>query len=77
MPRALFIQVAALSDANRVEQLARGLESLYQVPTHVPNENGLYRLRLGPLNDKAHAEQLLDELKRSGYDKAYSLYAPH
>ncbi|MDF2179333.1 septal ring lytic transglycosylase RlpA family protein [Aliiglaciecola sp. CAU 1673] len=75
--KALFIQVAALSDRNKVQQLAKGLESLYRVPYHLPMENGIYRLRLGPLNDEHQANKLLSELKKSGYSSAYTLYAPH
>lgn len=74
--KAWFIQVAALSDRNRVQQLARGLESLYQVPSHLPQENGIYRLRLGPIRDEQEADRLVNELRKSGYHNAYSLYAP-
>ncbi|MBT1065590.1 septal ring lytic transglycosylase RlpA family protein [Bowmanella sp. Y26] len=77
LTKAWFVQVAALSDGARAEQLAKGLETLYQLPTHVPQDNGIYRLRLGPLDDEGHARQLMEELKRNGYDKAYPLYAPH
>ncbi|MCC2615817.1 septal ring lytic transglycosylase RlpA family protein [Aestuariibacter halophilus] len=75
--QSLFIQVAALQDSRRIEQLAKGLASLYQVPTHTPVENGVYRLRLGPLSDATQASQLLEDLKRGGYPGAYTLYAPH
>lgn len=75
--QALFIQVAALSDENKVRQLARGLESLYQLPTKLLALNGVYRLRLGPIEDKSAASDLVEELKRSGYQGAYQLYAPH
>lgn len=74
---ALFIQVAALSDENKVRQLARGLENLYQLPTKLLAFNGVYRLRLGPIEDKSAATDLVEELKRSGYQGAYQLYAPH
>ncbi|WP_088331937.1 septal ring lytic transglycosylase RlpA family protein [Lacimicrobium sp. SS2-24] len=75
--KALFIQVAALSDENKVKQLAKGLENLYQLPTQLLAFNGVYRLRLGPIEDKNAASLLVEELKRSGYQGAYQLYAPH
>lgn len=72
--QALFIQVAALQDQQKVDALAKGLTMLYQVPTHVPADNGIYRLRLGPLNDEQEASKLLNELKASGYSNAYTVY---
>ncbi|WP_102796711.1 septal ring lytic transglycosylase RlpA family protein [Bowmanella denitrificans] len=77
MPQSWFVQVAALSDGQRAEQLARGLENLYQLPSHIPQDNGIFRLRLGPLNDETHARQVSEQLKRNGYEKAYPLLAPH
>ncbi|UAA39936.1 septal ring lytic transglycosylase RlpA family protein [Paraneptunicella aestuarii] len=72
--QAVFIQVAALQDQEKIDALAKGLTTLYQVPTHVPAENGIYRLRLGPLENDHEANKLLTELKANGYDSAYKLY---
>lgn len=72
----LYIQVAALQDKDKIEQLGNGLTTLYQVPFHSPLENGIYRLRLGPLTDEQSAAQLLGELKQNGYDGAYKVYLP-
>lgn len=72
--KALFIQVAALQDQNKIDALAKGLTMLYQVPTHVPEDDGIYRLRLGPLSNEQEANKLLNELKASGYNNAYRVY---
>ena len=72
--KALFIQVAALSDKQKIEQLAHGLESLYQVPTATPNDGNVFRLRLGPLESEHSAQALLQELHQNGYENAYKLY---
>ncbi|MCY7297125.1 septal ring lytic transglycosylase RlpA family protein [Alteromonas sp. a30] len=72
--RALFIQVAALQDQRKIDALAKGLTMLYQVPTHVPEGNGIYRLRLGPLSNEQEAKKLLNELKANGYHNAYTVY---
>ncbi|MCV2883969.1 septal ring lytic transglycosylase RlpA family protein [Aestuariibacter sp. AA17] len=72
--KSLYIQVAALSDANKIKQMARGIASLYQVPTLVPKDGNLFRLRLGPFADATHAESILSELRDNGYENAYSLY---
>ncbi|MEP4889185.1 MAG: septal ring lytic transglycosylase RlpA family protein [Aliiglaciecola sp.] len=71
----LFIQVAALQDETKVQALAQGLQSQYQVSVNTPNENGLFRLHLGPLNDENHAEQLLQQLKQDGYSSAFRIYS--
>lgn len=72
-PNKTFIQVAALSDGQRVSELARGLAQLYQVPTYTPESNGVYRLRLGPLGTDVDPEKLLQELRDSGFREAFKL----
>lgn len=73
----IFIQVAALQDQGKVNELARGLAQLYQVPTQTPENNGVFRLRLGPIENAHKSEQLLHELKSNGFENAYMLTAPH
>lgn len=75
--KAIFIQVAALQNQKKIDEMAKGLTVLYQVPTHVPKKESVYRLRLGPFKSDEEASALLGELKKSGYDNAYKLYAPH
>jgi rare lipoprotein A len=75
--RSLFIQVAALQDRDKINQLASGLAMLYQIPTQTPIEQGIYRLRLGPLANEQQAGELLTELKQNGYSQAYKLYLPN
>lgn len=70
----VYIQVAALQDKNKIEQLGNGLTALYQIPFHLPYENGIYRLQLGPLTDEQIASELLSELKTNGYQGAYKVY---
>jgi len=74
--KKLFIQVVALQDKNKIEQLGTGLTALYQVPFHSPYENGIYRLQLGPLSDENVAGTLLKELQAKGYRSAYKIYSP-
>lgn len=68
-----YIQVAALSDAQRAKQLSDGLSSLYQVPAEFPLIDDIYRLRLGPLTDRFKLNMLLDALKQNGYPGAYKV----
>ena len=68
-----FIQVVALSNEEKANELAKGLALLYQLPTHIPENNGIFRLRLGPLTQGQDSEKLLDELKRNGFENAYKI----
>lgn len=69
----IFIQVAALSDLERAQSISNVLSTLYQVPAELPQENNIYKLRLGPLTDKFKAKMLLDDLKKNGYPSAYTV----
>lgn len=73
--RRLFIQVAALQDQQKIGELARGLAVLYQVPAQTPVNDGIYRLRLGPFDSEQESDVLLEQLKLSGFDSAYKVYA--
>lgn len=70
---AFFIQVAALSDLSRAKSVSSVLSTLYQVPSQLPIENNIYKLRLGPLHDKYQAKMLLEDLKKNGYPSAYTV----
>jgi len=69
--RGFYIQVAALSDKSNAKALSEGLASLYQVPTTLPFVDNLFRLRLGPFQDRFQVGQLLDDLHKNGYPSAY------
>lgn len=70
----LFIQVAALNDHQQVKKMGKGLSTLYQLPHHTPQEKGVYRLRLGPIDNEQQASDLLNSLKENGYTGAYKVY---
>lgn len=72
--KSLFIQVAALNDQHKVKQIGKGLSSLYQLPHHTPEERGVYRLQLGPIDNEQQATELLSDLKKNGYLGAYKIY---
>ncbi|MDM7860628.1 septal ring lytic transglycosylase RlpA family protein [Alteromonas sp. ASW11-36] len=71
-----FIQVAALSDSERVANLSEVLSELYQVPASIEADNNINRLRLGPIHSEHIADLLLDELRRNGYPEAFTVPAP-
>ena len=70
----VFIQIAALSNDQRITKIGNALASLYQVPFVAPLEEGLYRLRLGPFTSEHQALGILNQLRKSGYSDAYKFY---
>lgn len=71
--KKIFIQVAALSDRQRVQRLSDELNTKYQVPADTAHSNAIYRLRLGPLSNQHLADLLLEELRNNGYPEAFTL----
>lgn len=59
-----FVQVAALSSADRATALARRLGG------HVAATGALYRIQLGPYTDMASARRARDDVARLGYGDA-------
>lgn len=68
---AIFIQVAALSDADKAKSISNVLSALYQIPAHLPLRDNLYKLQLGPIFDSATVAEVLEQLKENGYPNAY------
>lgn len=75
-PDQIFVQVAAFSNEEAVTELSEGLARLYQVSTHVPFVDNIYRLRLGPLKNEQKAEKLIQDLKSIGFESAFPLLLP-
>ena len=69
----IFVQVAAFSNAEKVNELSEGLARLYQVPTDAPLVDNIYRLRLGPLINEQKAEKLIQDLKSIGFESAFQI----
>lgn len=70
----LFVQVLAASDSMRILDTAKRLSKLLGQPRQIPRENGIYKLRFGPLNNKEQAQDIINTLKNNGYPNAYMLY---
>ncbi len=66
-----FVQVAALQDQDKIDELAKGLELLFQLPVNQAQDQGLYKLQLGPLDNGDHAMQVVNELRQNGYHEAF------
>lgn len=71
----IFIQVVALQNKIQIDNLAKGLKSLYQRSHQTKFENGIYKLHLGPMISEQDADMLLNELKSNDYPSAYKVYS--
>ncbi len=72
---AIFIQVFASSDVGKITQTARRIRQTSEQPTQILSANGIYKLRVGPLQSKEQAQTLIKTLKNNGYPDAYMLYS--
>jgi len=70
---SLFVQVMAMENAEKAKDLATGLANLLQVQTHLPKSENIYRLQLGPIPTEQKAENLIKELGKLGFDKAFTI----
>ncbi|MSO98919.1 MAG: septal ring lytic transglycosylase RlpA family protein [Rhodospirillaceae bacterium] len=68
----VYIQAGAFSDpanAHRLEQQLREFGNVFIVTVTVNNQQ-IYRVRLGPLQDNEGAQELLGQIRSFGYDDA-------
>lgn len=68
-----YIQVVALKNATKAQQLAKVLSQKYQVDSHISQHKKLFKLRLGPLTSADMLQDLLALLKKDGYQQAYPI----
>jgi rare lipoprotein A len=66
-----FIQVLATSNKAVAISTAKKLAAQYKHETNYPEQQGLYRIQIGPINDLATLNSLLTTLKTNGYPNAY------
>ncbi|MGQ8363963.1 septal ring lytic transglycosylase RlpA family protein [Glaciecola sp. 1036] len=69
----LFVQVLALTDANKAQDLARGLANLLQLPTHIPKLENIYKLQVGPLENEQSAKKVIQHLSNIGFENAFTV----
>jgi len=66
-----YIQVFATSKKELAINTAKKLEVQYKQKTSYPEQQGIYRIQIGPINDLATLNALLLTLKQNGYPNAY------
>lgn len=72
---ALYLQVGAFADRRNAEQLGAHVKRIATEKVHITsvqiaNEQTVYRVRIGPLPDVDHADDLADKLARHGIKEA-------
>ncbi len=72
--KQLYVQILASTDGDKVSKTAKQLSTFFNHASATAQENGLFKLRLGPLKDKQQAQDLISALKNKGYPSAYMLY---
>lgn len=73
---SLYIQVLASRDENKANQIGAGLSEMFQVASSTVQIDGLYKVRLGPVQDRMEANILLDRLKQQDYHQAFVVTTP-
>lgn len=73
---ATFIQVATLSNTQKVEELARGLSFLFHLPAHTPKTDAGTQIRLGPIQDGIDIQEILKQLREKGFGDAFTIIGP-
>lgn len=66
-----YIQVFATSKKELAISTAKKLKVQYKQKTSYPEQQGIYRIQIGPINDLATLNALLLALKQNGYPNAY------
>ncbi|SET88899.1 septal ring lytic transglycosylase RlpA family protein [Thalassotalea agarivorans] len=70
--KGFYIQVMATGDEFKAKQTAEKLASLYRHEAIWPEQDGIFRVQLGPINDPDRQTYLLNLLKKMGYPKAFA-----
>jgi rare lipoprotein A len=66
-----YIQVFATSKHELAQEIAKNIATRYSQTVKFPNENGIYRIQIGPIMNQTTLNKLLLELKEGNYPNAY------
>jgi rare lipoprotein A len=72
-PPGYFVQVMAMENGDKAKVLATGLSNLLQVPNAIPKIANIYKLQLGPLANEQKARNVIQELKKIGFEQAFTV----
>ncbi len=66
-----FIQVFATQNNIKAKNTASALSALYQLPVTWLQNNGIFRVQIGPINGTEESSLLLTNLRKNGYPQAF------
>ncbi|WP_158968389.1 septal ring lytic transglycosylase RlpA family protein [Paraglaciecola sp. L3A3] len=69
-----YIQVVALKDKTRLNQIGKSLQTHYQLPYRTIFANNIHKLQLGPIPTSVNIPDLINKLKKHNYPNAYPIY---
>lgn len=69
----LFVQVMAMENGDKIKEFAQGLSNLLQVPNVLPKTANVYKLQLGPLETEQKAQNVIQQLKKMGFEQAFTV----
>ncbi|MBJ7221706.1 MULTISPECIES: endolytic peptidoglycan transglycosylase RlpA [unclassified Brenneria] len=70
------VQVGALSDQQRAQEWLRSLRERFHVTGNVTSNNGLYRIQLGPFQNRQQAVELQQRLSVEAQQQSFITAAP-
>lgn len=68
-----LIQVFATENKQVAQKTASTLSLLYQYPAFTSEDNGIYRVKLGPITNSNNLNSLLQSLRSNGYSGAFKV----
>lgn len=68
-----YIQVFATKNQTIARNTAKNLRQMLEVPVHLPIANGIFRVQLGPIENKTEMDNLIQRLRTNGYPEAYAV----
>ncbi|RAT65786.1 hypothetical protein AU502_01725 [Lonsdalea populi] len=67
----MVVQVGALKDQQRADAWLSSLKSRFNVKGNVMQNNGLYRVQLGPFTSRQHAVELQQRLVNEAQQQSF------
>ncbi|MDO6426571.1 septal ring lytic transglycosylase RlpA family protein [Thalassotalea sp. 1_MG-2023] len=68
-----YIQVFATKNSTQANKTANKISTLFNYPTKAKQENGYYKVHIGPIKEKTVISMLLEQLKTQGYPSAFTV----
>ncbi|WP_448552253.1 septal ring lytic transglycosylase RlpA family protein [Thalassotalea montiporae] len=71
VPEGDYVQVFATRSEDVAKRTVLALTSLYQHNAVYSQQNGIYRVKLGPFAEHENTDELVTSLRQAGYESAY------